>query len=523
VEIAPLLAIRAVICVTLFLVGHAGGTMVRSRSPLVLIDLLLLSIFLGLMWMLIRFLLLGQAEWFAGRMVLTLLAVVLAVLLAAGAWQLQRGRIDRLRNHRELSKFVWSSLAIVTTIAAGLVAWIMTPSLASLKSISWGRQAPAGQWMMVGGEVGRFGYHQWFLVNVDDGSNVRIGLPDYVTPAFSADGRTVVYGRVLELRSNRQEIVARTLRPLSEPRETGVVVGRGVRGLTLSADGSRLATVEDGQLRVDDLADHRLLASTRLPGDFPNLRYSVAFVSPSIVRVATTRYRLPSATENLPLTLIYELDVAGRTMKKTGEYPSNAKFSAQILSADGTRMLVRNFGEVMTRPLELADARTGVVVASSEHGERVRSAMLLDREHGVFLTQNGQTLTLRTFGQGEAARTVTELGSWRTGWLTGNARAGRVVVGVLSADPQFFQHKEVPRNGHGWSALVVDLKTGSIVRRVDGLRPAFSSPSAISSDSGASTLPLLFVDPNGVTVTWDPITGEKKALFGGGPGREWEL
>src|SRR5207249_374777 len=96
---------------------HIIGTMVGSRSKWIAADFII-AVLAGLaIWSIVKPLLQGHATDTAIVLGVTI-AVAFAVIVAtSGAWQLSRGRTDRVRNHLELSRYLWSGIAIVLLLA----------------------------------------------------------------------------------------------------------------------------------------------------------------------------------------------------------------------------------------------------------------------------------------------------------------------------------------------------------------------------------------------------------------------
>ncbi|HVR41329.1 MAG TPA: hypothetical protein VMU84_19700, partial [Thermoanaerobaculia bacterium] len=178
------------IALLLFVVSHAVTTMVRSRTPLVLLDFACLAVFAGAVWMLVRPLLAGFALKLATGVVSAIVVSIVLVLTVAPSWQLSRGRTDRRRNHIELSRVLWISVAVILLLAAGYIGWVVSASPADLISDFQFDQAPAGPWFMMTGEVkGRADYHPLFLINSANGSIERAEAPFLWYASFTRDGK----------------------------------------------------------------------------------------------------------------------------------------------------------------------------------------------------------------------------------------------------------------------------------------------------------------------------------------------
>jgi hypothetical protein len=156
---------------TLLLLMHALSTMIRSRSRLLAADFAAFVVFL-LGTALAVLPLLTHAAFHLTRTILwILLSAVVATLVSGGAWQLSRGRIDRLRNHIELSKFVWSCLGVVLVALVAFSLWVQSVEPADLTGGVMAMRTPSRNWVYVEGAAKHRGdYRQAFLLDPESGA-----------------------------------------------------------------------------------------------------------------------------------------------------------------------------------------------------------------------------------------------------------------------------------------------------------------------------------------------------------------
>ncbi len=177
-----------------FLLSHVIGTFVRSRSAWLVFDFIALAVCGTAVWLLARPLLLGFAIDLIRTLALILGLYTAVTIIAAGAWQVARGRTDRKRSHMELSRFLWMSLGCGLLVMAAFVAWVVSVSLTQVKP-DFVQQASNGSWAMIAGKTAhRNDYRAAFLYNVADGRSVRLSsLQPWWGTTFSADGKSAAW------------------------------------------------------------------------------------------------------------------------------------------------------------------------------------------------------------------------------------------------------------------------------------------------------------------------------------------
>ena len=469
--------------IALFLIAHVVSTFVRSRSPLIVFDFAA-AVICGVS---IRFLLLpliaGDAAVIVSKLSLALAIIAALAVIFGGAWQIERGRTDRRRNHLALSQFLWGTMAVALLIAAGYVAWVVSVKPADLTGNIRATRSTSGPFAVITGTAkGRADYHAAFLLNTEDGSTTHIDPRAEWGVRYTRDGRSVVVPRRA---GNVVEMVTYT-RGKSEPIDTGLTTV-GV-DYFVSDDGGRIATISNPNiLSVYDVAQKRSLASVR----FPDAKYARAFfVTPDVLRLYL------GVPEGLK---IVELDVRARGLQETGliASPSFVSFSTDPAAA---RLLVKRSREDVLR---LLDARTGAPVRTLSSGTQVKTARFL-RDGRIAIVDGPESAAVLHIlaADGTPQRDI-PLGPIH--WVTFVGDDGERVV--LSADTS-------PKVSE---LIAVNFNRGVIERReaiIDWV------PSGLT-DTRPPIAPLRevfysdFHNGKSHIVAWNPATGGKRMITGG--------
>lgn len=486
----------------LLLASHALTTMVRSRSPLIALDLALLAGFAALAWMIVRPLMLNGAVNLLAFVAGSILLMVPVSVLAGGVWQLSRGRTDIRRSHRELSRFFWIAMGIVIAAAAGYVAWIFSAGPRDLK-IEQTTSNAAADWIGITGRaLHRGDYDPTFLVDLRSGKSIRVPGARYLARGeFTHRGDAVVTVTQSVGLQGRGEVHVRRLDPPYAEESTGIATSLWSR-VVLSDDLKRAAIYDGHILSVHDLAAKALLASVLVPfGD----NGDVFFPSDDIVRLYARGSR-GSNTHAVPLeTRIYELDVKRRQLTQTGLVSAVAKAMITRVSADGSTLVVSEFGGSQGRRVRLADARTGAERGVVE-GHAPYSVTALASGGIAFVSSNDGKAYLRIAdARGSAVRDI-PLGVPGVGTVREVTPGRTFVVNVL--------HGTATRTGANWTLLVVDAGRGSVQRveqssvlriQVRGDDPRMPAPNA----SGE----YVIADANNTLWRWNALTGAKTRIF----------
>jgi len=461
-----------IVSLLLFLLAHVIGTFARSHSPLVVADFIAAVITGVAIRYMVLPLIAGQAliliQW-----LLIALGIALALgVVAGGAWQLERGRTDKRRNHLALSQFLWSVTAVALLIAAGYVAWVVSAKPADISKTAAFSRSPGGPFVtIVGTTPSRSDYTAAWLMNTEDGRNIHIDSRSAWGVQYTRDGRSVywpvVNGRVAELR--------RYSRGDREPVDTGLTVAGDL--VFLSDDGARIATLNRGLLSIYDVAQKRSLVSARAPSEH---WAHGCFVSPD-------RFRLYAQTDNG--LQILELDAPTHSVRTTGAIASHVYL---LLDPTATRMIVRSRN---SNTVTLNDAATGAVIKTLLVGKAVSTSRYL--RDGRIVIVDGATMHLFA-PDGTPTRDVA-LGSNTPAWFAGDDGSRVILV----------THKDrTPRE-----LVAIDLNRGTIERRESGIREW--ADGAIWFDARPPIAPLrevIYRDAQNHVVGWSPATGAKRRI-----------
>ena len=244
------------------LMVHGLTTGLRSRTWMLLVDIVAFVVVAGAVVFANRLLLAHQAfapmVWWS-RLVPP---VLLALLLWAGARQLDLGRGDLELGHRVFSGTVWAVLLPLALATLLWARWVTEPTIDDLVGPQVVESAPAGPWIFVGGPThGRLGAATAFLYDTERGESWRLGGLDAAAQwlTFSADGSRVVWARCHE--------VVRITCTLWEkpaggapPRNTGIEIEGSYQVVRLSQDGTLLAVAQDRTVTVYALPSTQQLA-----------------------------------------------------------------------------------------------------------------------------------------------------------------------------------------------------------------------------------------------------------------------
>jgi len=473
------------VSVVFFLLAHVIGTFVRSRTTWIAVDFACAAIIAGATYGMCRMLLDGFAVELTNRLLAWLGGFAVVAMIVAGAWQLVQGRTDRRRSHLQLSLSLWLLLGIGVLVAAIFVWWVASVHPGDLIA-DVGVQESAGPWVFLGGRAPHRGdYHAAFLYDIDNERYLRLPANQrwFSTILFSRDGRIVTwFGPGAE--GNREVYVAHLDSQRPEPIATGIT--SRPNAAQLSPDGSRLALIDgNGILTMYDLASRRSLGSTRGPAG-RTWDMDLVFASPDTLRIYVR-----DRQDDAPFR-IYEYSVAAKTLRETGQIPV-AGYAMLRLSDDRARALFRGRSGLS---LDVRDAQTGAVLATlAPHASaRFGSAMFLRDGRIVASELRPNTAMLRLFAPDGTALRDIALRDLTAAYIRAITPDNRVILTAHGPRPPY------------WSAAVVDLNQGAILRLEPGLQPlsyGFVRSGALLSMTSSKRL-----------VAWDPLTGVKRTISG---------
>jgi hypothetical protein len=405
-------------------------------------------------------------------------------LLAAGQASVTRGRIDARAAHVALSSTLWITLLAAVLVANVYSVWVMTARPASLWAAREGFTAiPAakGPWVQLSGSAR--GADARFLFDTAGGRFTRTQTFDWRGPQISRDGTRAAW---VEGSDGRGPSTIRYWR-LDDPASRPVVTR--LPGTTdlfeLSADGSRVAAWENGDLSVYDLDAQRTLASARLPVR-DSEKLSGVFVDRDVFRL------FRSGDDSIDLL---EFDVALRTLTTLGRIEGLKVLHFSLVNADGTRVLTESGFPYSVR---LFDGQTGALLATlgATRAEGRRPAFLPDGRI-VFLEHIAKGLEV--FGaDGQEEGVISVPPGSRYAYVGGEVARSQLLLAI--ADERI-----------RYSSFLADLDHRSLRKLADDLIPVYLGRAMPEVGSDATRL---FYGPERSLVQFDPLTGTRRTLIG---------
>lgn len=420
--------------VVFFFVSHAVSTIIRSRSPLIALDVAALAVAVGAVYLILRPVALTGSFKHTAALLLVVLGATLVLLVVVPVKQLATGRTDARRGHAAFSRAWWPAVAVVIAAVGIYSAWLVRPAVTDISYVQDLRHAPAGDWVAVSGQTRHRGrLAASFVMNTATGETVRLPQTLWWGSTFSHDGRAVAWVRPMGLMSNGQYLLH--VRRLDDGRsyDTGIQLSHDA--FVLSDDATRVAILQKKILSVYDVATGKLLASAATPA----MTGRFFFASSNVVRL------YQGADE--VVVRVFELDVATRSFKQTGEFPKNAPFVGT--SADGSRVYVRG---------AILDGRTGATIATLPEWkpELPRSRMLSDGSVSRSGFDGGKAI-VKIFNADGTARHELVLPGVKHTSVAGDTADGKLIV-LASRDVRKEQ-----------KVFVVDPKRGVIEQVREGL------------------------------------------------------
>jgi ABC-type transport system involved in multi-copper enzyme maturation permease subunit len=471
-----------VIAIALFLIAHVISTFVRSRSPLIGIDFAAAVIGGVAILFLIQPLIAGEASVIVSGLLLAPCIAATVGIIGGGAWQLERGRTDRRRNHLALSQFLWGTMAITLLIAAVYVAWVVSVKPGDLTIDMRANRSTSGPFAVITGKSrGRFDYRAGFLLNTDAGSMTRVSPFADGSVHYTRDGRSALIP-LADSNMNPANVLIYH-KELKEPIDTGLT--SPPRDYFVSDDGGRLATISpENVISVYDVAQKRSLISVKLPA---SASVRAFFVSPDVLRLYLhTREGVK----------IGEIDARGGGFRETG-----------MVAMETLRWIYpdSSVAHVLVEPesadaVTLNDARTGALITTLASGTHVKAMRFL-RDGRIAIVDGSDSATvLHIFTAGGVLEHDVPLGPSRQTILIGDDGV-RVVL---------FANVAPRRNAF----IAANLNRGVIERRET---VPFWVPSGFL-DPRPTIEPLRDVsygDERGHIMSWNPATGAKRTITGG--------
>jgi hypothetical protein len=423
----------------LFFFGHTASTMLRSRSALVGLDFAMLAVMVVAIFALVRPIVIGGGHELTEALLAIVGGVMVLVLAVAPVWQLAKGRVDARQNHKALSVFLWTAMAVVLILTAAYALWVISPPLASIDQRFVIDQTPSGKWAYVSGMTpGRGSYLASYLVDTTTGDRERIAVSPWGRVHFAGDGNSIIWFEDDDLlpRGRSFRLHTRRLEPNAKPVATQLVMPMP-SDAQISDDGARLATVRGDRTEVYDIASGKLLGAAR--GIIGNNVSAMIFAGPDVVRLFED-----NATGGMR---VRELDLVRRKLTTTVERPSDLRgYRGTVFSGDGSRIFLRRQGEIV-------DAHTGATVAKIPVAADGTLFTTMLRDGSVVMTRDSKLYHFDRTGKlvAEVAIPVRRAG------VVGQLGASKVLLAVTGTDPS------------RWRILIVDLVGRKLERSVDGV------------------------------------------------------
>lgn len=518
---APVLWTLLLLAVPSFLLAWTGSVALRSRSPWLVVDLVLLVALPALPALLLnRLVRYGHApepSW-----VIAVAGVFLAALLAATFAQVAAGRTDPRRGHGAQSLTLWGVLLLG---AAGAAVWterVVDPGVDRLVN-AWASPAGrSGDRILVSGSTASGSGRASYLLDLATGEE-RV-LPLAWESAFSADGSriAIVRGSLFPRKATLLDVV--------DPGRGDVAtldLPEWPDGVALSDDGGRLAVVAAGLCRVVALPSLDLLASARVPAG-SGWVYEPVFVTPERVRLHPFRMAHKKSTDPLVVTdpEAAELDLRTKSVRTLARYPiagipfrsvkpaqglPTEPYFRLLPSPDRSRVLVLAFGAA--RSVRLLEAETGRVLASfdgPEGGDSPNAAFLADGRSVVadWVPGGRRLVVLSAAGERLSEAPLPEGGA-------------RVRLGYEPAPGLLAVGTSREATGDNPRCSLADLRAGEVKPvQVLPLHRVWWSQGSFVPPPGSPATRLATEKGTGRLVLWDPATGETKPLTRGRPARK---
>jgi len=497
--IAPLL---------LFLLAHAVSILVRAGTPWLFLDLggaIVVAIFA---WLNLRPLFeIGApvALWVVAG---ALMAALLIALSVGGAIGVAVGRVDLNRTHSALSLALWGTLAIFVAAITLYAGWLADFGPRQFTDVDVVTVAPDGLWVeTIGQAKDRLDVKRRYLISTTANRWLPLpardqGLENGVV--FALDGSTAMWrggGVGDEPRSLWWTDLGRP-DPMARP--TSLVVSSEA-ALTLSADGSRLAILEEGTVSIYELGEERLVKAVRLPEDLQ--RVAVVFIDTNTLRL----FARPDVDE-VQSILIAEIDVPTGELVRIGVVTGLEEISWFGVDAALEHMVVSTRMEgSLVWERRLHDAKSGALIRNLD-----------DAGFPRFL-QDGRKFLASQNDDGSLALVVEPVEGEGRIDHTLRAADGSRVLGEAVPNGVIVSHLVDPSDRtQGIRQALFDVDTGEMRNIGSHLRRTvrwFPWQSGVEMGffwhRNQPAVSRLFIDQSGALVRWDPESGEMVHVVGG--------
>jgi ABC-type transport system involved in multi-copper enzyme maturation permease subunit len=443
----------------LLLIGHTLSTIFRARSAWIAVDFGAGVMFKIALFAILLPLLLHAALGDVTLILAGVAIVFMLVIAIGGAWQVARGRIDARRNHRELSKVLWTSLAVVLAIVFATVSWFMSFGPHDLDR-AWVRSS-AKNWILIHGVVRHRGdLTATFLYDIASGASIPVagGRVQFDSTGTAAAWEepvspvTVAIDTLLsQYRKETMELVACRLAAGAKPKHTGIFINGTAAQFEITPDLSRLAVILDQTLTVYDVNTGNALASLRVPNGFMYM----SFASPSLLRYFTH-------DDVKKMLTLHALDLTTRAVRTLVE--TNGNYGR--IGGDGRTLVVWSRGVEGVPAIRLFDIESG----------RELPAPPLAEDDTVRVMRDGRLMVIRSghISVYNGASLVRDIPlPMISPWFHGEIAPGKYLLSTTKPKSE---------------AVLFDLERGAIVGRNE----------RVMAES-----PMIFRDTQGRLVTWD--------------------
>lgn len=483
--------------VLLFFIGlaHVASIALRARSRWVALDVFGLLAVGFIVWWGARPLLVAGAFKLIRGMGIAFGIILMLAVFVAGAIGIARGRTDIRVAHRATSIALISILAAAATAVLLFSFWVRSAGLDDLQRGYVTGLAEAGEWIAVQGEArGRADYTPAFLVHPASGNSVRIPSQSFYAVGFSADGKKAAWGELVNLNPVQVELFISDLNdadhPIVKPLRVTLKPQSGF-GPALSADGSRMALVDNETLSIYDTSTGKSLGSVAVRKEGAAWAYSsLRFFGNDLVRLHRL---LPDATSPARrVTLIHEFDLSSRKLTEV------ARFAGYRGAPNSTRDRMLVFTP-WTTGHALTDRAGATISDLSFEGEETQLATWLSDDRIAVVTRGEKNAHhLRILDSTGAEQVAIDLGAATRVGLGGEAAAGKLVATLDS--------------GNNPRLVLIDLEKGTIRNVADGLRPAVWEQARSSAPGGIGS--RVYRTKGDGLIYLDPLTGERKTIVG---------
>ncbi len=508
--------------VPLFLLAWVGSVALRSRSPWLIADLVLLIALPAVLFVVgRRFLRYGG--WFEPVPVIsTAIGVLVAALLLATFAQVVVGRTDARRGHGAQSLVLWGILLMAAAAGTLWAERTLDPGVGRLVR-AWAQPSGSnGDWAFVQGSARKDGAgNTAYLLNLSTGRSIL--LPLGWSAIVSADGSRAAYVHVSTL--SKEDGVELEAIELDTGESVTLDLSEWPDGVDLAADGRRLAVVSRGMCSVLELPSLRLLASARAPSSA--WTYVPRFVSPVIVRLHPIRSWRRGADGSGPAARavespeVAELHVQTKSVTTLARYPiasiaiparkgqglDPGPLFSLVPSRDLSRVLAIGAGTAYT--VRLLEASSGRVLASVDGSEE------LGRPTGIFLA-DGRVVLSEPIPEGRRLVLLSPDGT-RLSEITLPANTSSVGFGPEPGKGQLSVALASEERTELKVWYLVDLQAGTLRPLADETPPFRYWFDGQSYPPPGSPVTRLALDADTRVVLYDPATGAQTPLTRGWP------